>query len=482
MRDHILALHFGLAGATALLVDAAGGVSARGNCAVHRFTPRPGWSEFASIQVWQAMVTAIGQALAAQPGSRIAAIAIASQGRSALLWDRVTREPIGPCIGPHCRRGIERLAPLRSPRIAEEVHDISGMPLAPDYAAAKLAWLVEHLPAAKAAAQRGSLCAGTVDSWLLFKLTGGAVHATDPSSAAQTQLFDIRANGWSATLAALFEVPFASLPRIVASDGLFGTTANSGVIKGGIPIATMVSETGAVLFGQGVRGPGAAVIALGETTSLLSLVAAPQRSARGLATAIAWQAQGQRQFALEANVTDLMKGPALAGMLLGIEADALGGVAATVKDSGSAVFVPPFTSGDGLTRAGYFAGIVPETTRPQLARAAIEAAAFGVDELFDAMQADLGEPIELLLASGAQAGDGLLLQILADLLDRPMLFAPREDMSALGAGLMAARALGFAMDDVQLGGTDALPIEPQADNAARRRLIEKLKRARPQKA
>ena len=211
-----------------------------------------------------------------------------------LLWRRSTGETIGPCVTWQCRRSADRIDAIRSPEVEKTVVGKTGLGLDPLFPAAKIGWLLDAYPQARALAKAGDLYAGTVDSWLLFNLTGGKAHATDASNASRTQLFDIHTQQWSDDLCALFDAPVGVLPRVEDSDAAFGTTVARGRLAAGVPIRAMIGDSHAALFGHGVRRPGAVKATYGTGSSLMTLTDAPLRSRSGLSTTIAWRRSGQR--------------------------------------------------------------------------------------------------------------------------------------------------------------------------------------------
>jgi glycerol kinase len=251
-------------------------------------------------------------------GGKIASLAISNQRETVLLWRRSTGRTIGPCVTWQCRRSSDRIDSLRTPEREARVAALTGLGLDPLFPAAKIGWLLDAYPEARDLAARGDLCAGTIDSWLLYNLTGGAVHATDASNASRTQLFDIHAQAWSAELAALFGVPMGVLPRPADSDALFGRTVALGLLPAGVPIRAMLGDSHAALFGHGVRAPGAVKATYGTGSSLMTLTKAPLASHSGLSTTVGWRRSGEVSFALEGNISVSAQAAAWMAELMGL--------------------------------------------------------------------------------------------------------------------------------------------------------------------
>ena len=294
MKGFILALDQGTTNTKALALDADARIAARHFVPTPIAYPRPGWVEQSGAEIWRATVEATDGCLAELPErAPIAALSVSNQRESVLLWRRSTGETIGPCVTWQCRRSADRIDAIRSPRIEELVAARTGLGLDPLFPAAKIGWLLDAHPEARALIERGDLCAGTVDSWLLFNLTGGRTHATDASNASRTQLFDIHEQNWSEDLCALFGAPIAILPRVEDSNARFGSTARVGRLAAGIPIHAMMGDSHAALFGHGVRSPGPVKATYGTGSSLMTLTDAPLRSRSGLSTTIAWRRSGR---------------------------------------------------------------------------------------------------------------------------------------------------------------------------------------------
>ena len=460
--DLVLAIDQGTTNTKALLVAADGRVLHQASVPNTVSYPQPGWAE----QSATALVDGVKQVIAdvvAKAGStdRVAAVAISNQRESIVVWDAATGEPIGPCIIWQCRRSAPKCEALRAAGHARAIEDKTGLALDPLFPAAKIAWLLDNVPGARVRAERGELRAGTVDSWLLWTLTRGSVHATDHSNASRTQLFDTAALRWDKQLAALFDVPTTLLPEVRSSDSEFGHLA-AGVtaLPAGTPIRAMIGDSHAALFGHGVRAPGTVKATYGTGTSLMALTPERVLSSHGLSSTIAWSIAGTVSHAIEGNISVSGQAAAFMAQLLGLpDAAALSALASSVSDSNGATFVPALVGlGAPHWRAdarGTITGMSLGTTPAHLARAAIEAIAFQTADVFSAMEQDMGAPMAELRADGGASRNAFLMQFQADILGRPVATAAAAEVSALGAAALAFASMGIDMAPVPAAGRHA---------------------------
>jgi glycerol kinase len=475
MSGFILALDQGTTNTKALAIDEQGRIAARHSVPTPVRYPKPGWVEQSGAEIWSATVQAIEGCLVAAPADgRLAAISVANQRESVLLWRRSTGETIGPCVTWQCRRSSDRIDAIRGPEVEATVVAKTGLGLDPLFPAAKIGWLLDAYPQARALAKAGDLCAGTVDSWLLFNLTGGKVHASDAGNASRTQLFDIHSQQWSADLCALFGVPVGVLPRVEDSDAAFGATVARGRLAADVPIRAMMGDSHAALFGHGVRRPGAVKATYGTGSSLMTLTDAPLRSRSGLSTTIAWRRAGQVAYALEGNISVSAQAAAWMAALMGLaDVDALTALAATASGESEVCFVPAL-AGLGAphwkdrARAA-LTGASLATTRADVARATLEAIACQIGDVFGAMERDLGAALATLSVDGGATRNDLLMQWQADLLGRPVRRVKIFELSAFGAGALAGLASGL-FDEATIGArlSEAVDlIAPRLDESAR---------------
>jgi len=445
----VLAIDQGTTNTKALAVDAGGHIVALASRPMSVRYPQPGWAEQSAEDIWQSVKAVANDVVASLGGRQIVAIAISNQRETIVLWDAETSEPIGPAVIWQCRRSAERCAALRTGGHEAEIVERTGLGIDPLFPAAKIAWLLDEIPGARAKAVAGTLRAGTVDAWLLWKLTGGAVHATDHSNASRTQLFNTSTLNWDERLASLFDVPVSILPQVMPSDSRFGVTA-AGALPAGIPVHAMIGDSHAALFGHGVRTPGTVKATYGTGSSLMTLT--PQRvsSTHGLSGTIAWSTAAGVAYALEGNISVSGQAAAFMAELLGLrDAAALSELAATVDDTNGTAFVPALV-GLGAPHwrddaRGVISGLSLGTKPAHLARAALEAIAFQVADVLSAMEADIGTPMAQLRADGGASRNDFLMQFQADIIGRPVVTASAPEVSALGAAALAFGGLGIAM-------------------------------------
>ena len=447
----VLAIDQGTTGTTALLIDPRGAIRGRGYAEVPQHFPKPGWVEHDGEEIWTSVRVAVRGALRAAraAATSIAAIGITNQRETTLLWDRASGRPIHRAIVWQDRRTHERCQALRRAGLEPLIRARTGLVLDPYFSATKLEWLLAHVKGARARARRGALAFGTVDSWVLWKLTGGAVHATDPTNASRTMLFDIRRRRWDPALLRRFGVPARVLPRVQPSSGVFGRTRGVPGLPDGIPIAGIAGDQQAALFGQGCVTPGAAKNTYGTGCFLLRHTGRrPVRSRAGLLTTIACGPRGEAAYALEGSV--FIAGAAIQWLRDGLRileraADSER-LARSVPDSGGVVLVPAFVGlGAPWWRAdvrGALFGLTRGTTRAHIVRATLESLAFQSYDLFEAMARDAGGRARALRVDGGATANGFLMQVQADLLGVPVERPRVIETTALGAGLLAGLAVG----------------------------------------
>lgn len=447
----ILAIDQGTTNTKALLLDASGIVRHQASVPNIVTYPQPGWAEQSATALVNGVKQVISAVVAKAGATEIAGIGISNQRESILVWDAKTGEPIGPCIIWQCRRSAPKCEALRAAGHAETIEAKTGLALDPLFPAAKIAWLLDNIPGARARAERGELRAGTVDSWLLWTLTGGAAHATDYSNASRTQLFNTETLAWDDELCALFGVPRHMLAEVRHSDARFGVTAaGTTAIPAGTPILAMIGDSHAALYGHGVRAPGTVKATYGTGTSLMALTPHRVRSRHGISSTIAWSQHGTVFHALEGNISVSGQSAAFAAELLGLaDAAALSALAQTVSDSNGVTFVPALVGlGAPHWRSdarGTITGMSLGTKPAHLARAALDAIAFQVADVYSAMEADMGSALGQLRADGGASRNGALMQFQSDILNRPVAASAAPEVSALGAAALAFSGLGITL-------------------------------------
>jgi len=502
----ILAIDQGTTNSKALAVNRSGQVVARGRAPLKLSFPQPGWVEADAEGLWQSVATALDACLEQLPkDARLVGLGISNQRESVVLWDRATGKPLGPVIVWQCRRTTADCDALREAGHEADVRARTGLTLDPLFSALKMRWPLQHHPdgfeAGLAQAERGELCFGTIDSWLLWKLSGGKTFATDVGNASRTQLLNLATGAWDPELLKLFSVPQAALPQIVPSvpDAPLGESVACGKLPAGVPLAGVLADSHAALFAQGGYEPGPIKVTYGTGSSLLARTAVQQAAEGGLSSTIAWgMGAGNKSHALEGNIA--CTGAAidwLAGILLGDKASEPGqltggayidSLAAQVPDAGEALMVPAFTGlgaphWDAGAR-GLIAGLSRGTTAAHLARATFEGVAHQICDVFELLAAGTGSSSPTLWADGGASQSQTLMQMQADLCGCPVASNTEPDTSALGAAHAAGLTVGFWADAQELAGLkrERLVYEPQmsADKRAesRGRWLEAVNRAR----
>jgi len=474
----VLALDQGTSGSTALVVDEAGGVRARGHVELPQHYPQPGWVEHDPEEIWTTMAAAAAAALARAgiDGRDLAAIGITNQRETTVVWDRRTGAPIHRAIVWQCRRTASVCDRLRAEGHEPTVRERTGLVLDAYFSGTKIAWLLDHVAGARTRAARGELAFGTVDAWLLWKLTGGRVHATDVSNASRTLCLNLTTVDWDDRMCAMLGVPREVLPAIVDSSGPCGETADLGWLPAGVPIAGIAGDQQAALFGQTCFAPGAAKNTYGTGCfALLNTGERPVVSSHGLLTTLAWRIAGRTVYALEGAVF-------VAGAAVQWLRDGLGVIAAaaetealarSVPDAAGVYFVPAFVGlgapyWDQHAR-GTIVGLTRGATRAHLARAALEAIAYQSRDVLDAMAADAkATPGDLKVDGGAVAND-FLCQFQADVLDAAVVRPAVIETTALGAAYLAGLGAGLwrSLDAVAARHAVERTFRPSADAAAR---------------
>jgi glycerol kinase len=438
----VLAIDAGTTGVTALVVDGRGDVVARGYREFAQHFPEPGWVEHDPDEIWHAVLHACHAALASSPVAPVA-VGVSDQRETAVLWDRDTLQAPRRAIVWQDRRTAticDRLRPHEG-----RVWELTGLRLDPYFTGTKLTWLAEHDPAAWAGVTAGTTAVGTVDSYVLARLTGGAVHATEPSNASRTLLYDLTTGAWSAELCDLLGVPMGCLPEIRPTSGEFGRTDPAAFLGLDLPVTGMAGDQQAALFGQACFAPGESKCTYGTGSFVLVNTGSDLvRSDAGLLTTVAWDLGDGLVYALEGAV--FVTGAAVQWLRDGLgviataaESEAL---ARSVPDSGDVYFVPALTGlgapdWDPAAR-GAVVGITRGTTAAHLARATLEAIAYQVRDVVDTLETPLTE----LSADGGASANDLLMQLQADQLGVPVRRPRVLETTALGAAFLAGLGAG----------------------------------------
>ena len=446
--DHILAIDQGTTSTRAILFDSTAQPVAIAQRELQQHYPRLGWVEHDPEDIWRDSLAVSREALEGVDIQRVAAIGITNQRETAVVWNRSTGEPVHRAIVWQDRRTAERCAELKTDGAEALISERTGLLLDPYFSATKVAWILDNVPAARARAERGELAFGTVDSFLLHRLTGGSVHATDVTNASRTSLFDIRNNRWDPELCRLFRVPEAMLPAVHENSRIFGTTA-PGLFDAAIPIAGMAGDQQAALFGQACFEPGMAKSTYGTGCfMLLNTGEEAVRSKHRLLTTPAWRIGGRTTYALEGSI--FIAGAAIKWLRDGLgviaHASETDSLATQVPDNHGIYMVPAFVGlgaphWDPEARGAIY-GLTLNASAAHLARAALEAVAYQTLDLIEAMIADgASSPAEIRL-DGGMAANAWLCQFLADILQVPVERPRNLETTALGAAFHAGLATG----------------------------------------
>jgi glycerol kinase len=453
--SHVLAIDQGTTGTTVLILDRHLAVRARVNQEFRQIFPKPGWVEHDLDDIWGSTTVTVQRALreAGLRGRDIAAIGITNQRETTGLWDRRTGKPLHHAIVWQDRRTTDACARLKAEGHEPRVREKTGLVLDPYFSATKLRWLLDHVRGARQKAQAGTVAFGTIDTFLAWRLTGGAAHVTDVSNASRTLLMDLRTREWDPELLELFDVPRSVLPEIRPSAHVYGTTRGVKVLPDGIPVAGMAGDQQAALFGQACFAPGEAKCTYGTGAFLLQNTGPePVFSSRGLLTTVAWSVGGEVAYALEGS--SFIAGAAVQwlrdGLGLIARAPDVEPLAKQVKDSGGVVFVPAL-AGLGAPHwrpeaRGVIRGIDRGTTAAHLARATLEGIAFLINDLAEAMRAEAHRPIPVFKVDGGACQNDLLMQFQADLLGVTVERPRMTETTAFGSAFLAGLATGVWKD------------------------------------
>ena len=491
MEPFVAALDQGTTSSRAILFNGAGKIVARAQHPFRQIYPQPGWVEHDPLDIWETEKRAFQEAVDAAhiDPKAIAAIGVANQRETTVLWERETGRPVYNAIVWQCRRTAGICDELKVRGLERTVTEKTGLLLDAYFSGTKIKWMLDNLPGVRARAERGELLCGTVDSWLIWMLTGGRAHVTDYSNASRTMLFNIHTLEWDAELCRELDVPKCLLPRPVGNSQRYGVVAEG--IPGleglaGIPICGSAGDQPAALFGQGCFQPGQVKNTYGTGCfTLMNLGGAPVISKAGLVTSVAWSLGGRVSYALEGSVFNA--GSAIQWLRdeLGLiesapECDRL---AESVTDSGGVLMVPAFTGLGApywdMYARGTILGVTRGTTKAHLCRAVLDSIAFQVCDLVSAMAADAGRPLTSLRVDGGASVSDLLLQLQADALRLPVDRPVQVETTAFGAAALAGLAAGVWTHLGQIEGLRRSQhvFRPVRDEAACRAELRRWSRA-----
>ncbi len=451
MGKYILALDQGTTSSRAIVFNARGEVCGKGQYQFPQYYPQPGWVEHDPMEIWETERQAVIEAISAISDGHIVGIGITNQRETTILWDRDTGKPIYNAIVWQCRRTADMCEELKRHGLAEKVQSTTGLLIDAYFSATKIRWILDHVEGAQARAERGEILFGTVESWLIWRLTGQ--HVTDYSNASRTMLFDIHEMRWDEELCRILNIPMAMLPKPVSNSEVYGYV-RPGIVGletlAGVPVCGAAGDQQAALFGQTCFKTGDAKNTYGTGCfTLMNVGSKPVRSRAGLICSVGWQIDSYRIYALEGSIfnggsTIQWLRDELNIIDLAAECDRL---AESVPDTGGVVMVPAFTGLGApywdMYARGAILGITRGTTRAHIARAALESIAYQVTDLMFAMRQDAGCDITALRVDGGACVSDIMMQMQSDLLRIPVDRPKEVETTAFGAAALAGLSCGM---------------------------------------
>jgi glycerol kinase len=458
VSDLILAIDAGTTGITALIMDGTTAIKGRGYSEFGQHYPKPGWVEHDANEIWEVTAGVVKAALqdAGAQASDLAGIGITNQRETTIVWDRTTGQPIAPAIVWQCRRSAAICERLKSQGLESDLRARTGLVCDPYFSGTKIMWYLENVDGARAKAEADDLAFGTVDSWLIYKLTGGGAHVTEPSNASRTMLYSLEKAAWDPWILERLGIPSSMLPTVLPSSGTFGETAE-GVLDRSVPVCGVAGDQQAALFGQACFEPGMAKNTYGTGSFLLMNTGSePMLSGHGMLTTAAWDLGNGLVYALEGAI--FITGAAIQWLRDSLEiiseASETGPLAASVEDNGDTYLVPAFVGlgaphWDPYARGAYV-GITRGTTKGHLARAAVEAMAYQTRDVAEAMSKDSGTPLQELRVDGGASVMDFLCQFQADMLGVEVKRPKNLETTAQGAAYLAGLSTGVwsSPDDI----------------------------------
>ena len=458
MAKYLLALDQGTTSSRCIIFDRHGNICSKVQREFRQIFPRDGWVEHDATEIWASQMGVAVEAMLSigATAADIAAIGITNQRETVVVWDRKTGEPICHAIVWQCRRTAEYCDTLKQGCMESEIRSRTGLLIDPYFSATKLRWILENVEGARERAERGELLFGTIDTWLIYRLTGGQVHATDPSNAARTMLFNIHTLQWDEELLKLFEIPACMMPKVLPSSGVFGYTAPH-LFGGSIPIAGVAGDQQAALFGQCCFDAGDAKNTYGTGGFLLMNIGkTPILSEGGLLTTVGWQIGNEVSYVTEGSVF-------VCGAVIQWIRDGLGllkrasdseKMAMKVPDNGGVYLVPAFVGlgapyWDAYARGG-IQGLTRAANKNHIVRAALESMAYQTADVLEAMKRETGTPLSALRVDGGASANNFLLQFQADVLNVELLRPRCVETTAWGAASLAGLAVGVYSDTEEL--------------------------------
>lgn len=454
---YILSIDQGTTGSRAVVYDKRGRIIASTYQEFPQYFPKPGWVEHDPEEIWQSVNSSLQKVLSCVDPQSILAIGITNQRETTIIWDRQTGLPVYNAIVWQCRRTSKRCDQLKKFKQDKIIRDKTGLPIDAYFSATKIEWILKNVKNAAQKAQQGQLAFGTTDSWILWKLTGGKVHATDYTNASRTMLFNIEQLKWDEDLLKKFKIPKSLLPEVKISSGFFGETVKFKKLPAGIPITGMAGDQQAALFGQACFKPGTMKNTYGTGAfALLNTGKKRIRSQHGLITTLGCGSKGEPVYVLEGAI--FIAGAAIQWLRdgLGILACASESekLAELVKDTEGVYFVPALV-GLGAPHwnsnvRGMITGLTRGTTRAHLIRAALEAMCYQTKDVIDAMQKDSGLKVKELRVDGGAVANNFLCQFQADILQNDVIRPKVIETTSLGAAYLAGLAVGYWQDSKEI--------------------------------
>jgi glycerol kinase len=478
MKNYILAIDQGTTNTKVILVNALGECIALASKPVDIQFPKPAWVEQDANIIWQSVKDAIDECLIKANQPTLAAIGITNQRESILVWERESGKPLGPVITWQCRRSAPFCETLRERNLSKTLQEKTGLTIDPLFSASKARWLLENIPNGKQRAANGEICIGTVDSWVLWNLTGGQQHRCDVSNASRTQLLNLHTLSWDDELLSIFDIPKAALPEVLNSSAPFGESVAIGELPSGIPITSLIGDSHAALFGQAGFESGSVKATYGTGSSLMTPTPNVTLSQNGLSFTIAWGQNDKVTYALEGNISVTGAAVQWLEQLLELDTSAITNLASQVETTEGLYLVPAFVGlgaphWDDSAR-GLISGLTRGSSRAQLARATLESIAYQIRDVFDVMKTEANANLNVLLADGGGSRNAWLMQFQADILACPVLANSSADLSALGAAYLAGLQVGVWKNQTEIA---ALPrtlegFEPKMSEAQRKTLYD----------
>lgn len=446
---YILSIDQGTTGSRTIAYDQNGRTVAMAYEEFPQYFPKPGWVEHNPEEIWQSVNGTIQKVLTKVPANSIAAIGITNQRETTVIWDRQTGRPIYNAIVWQCRRTAQRCEALKKNGLADSIQKKTGLPVDAYFSATKIEWILKNVKGASSKAKKGLLCFGTTDSWILWRLTGGSVHATDYTNASRTMLYNINKLKWDSEILKQFSIPESMLPTVKNSSGIFGNTIKIDYLPAGIPISGIAGDQQAALFGQMCFEPGTIKNTYGTGCFVLLNTGTKRPVSKRLITTLACGQNGQPVYALEGAV--FIAGSAIQWLRDGLKildfAPDSEKMAKSVKDNAGVYFVPALVGlgapyWDSNARGSIY-GLTRCTTRNHIIRAAIESICYQTKDVLDAMQKDSGLKIKNLKIDGGASANNFLCQFQSDILGIDVIRPHNIETTALGAAYLAGLAIGY---------------------------------------